>query len=576
FLSEDGGLTFPHLLASNVPNDGNETVQIPNINTTQGRIKVKASNNIFFDISDQSITINQNVSEPIVANPAFNSVTQNEAILGAELISDGGSTVTERGIVWSVQNNPVIGNTGVTKIAEGGIALGTFQVNAVGLPPGTTLYFRGYATNSKGTGYTQTKSFATDDGRVRVRFTTLDLIAPESEATGTDCEKVYDIDLNIEISEPPLTAVYVNVQGGGDALPGIDYNILTPNPILFSAGLSSTKKVTIRIYDDAEKEIEEKLELSLSVADTTTAAPGPKAIIRITDNDREPESNTEISEEIGRSSMANLSPNGKVHFFDETTGKLMATIENLGGYDFGCTWVEIDREGAGTLPFWEITPDNKKDLLEKTFFIHTENNQPTNDYEVTLYYSQAEVNGWLNNTGGTLSWDSMQIALSPGQMNNINPNQPEPDGPVHIYSAINPGPIGKGYAVKAVFTHQPGGFGVGQIGTQDNLVKFIKLDGYYNPEEKVNLEWTTKGESKVVHFDLIRIDQNGKTEELMVQVPAVGNSFQEETYQYRDEFDVDLFVKYIIKANFEDETFALSDTFQIEPEELISNLYPNP
>ena len=112
--------------------------------------------------------------------------------------------------------------------------------------------------------------------------------------------------------------------------------------------------------------------------------------------------------------------------------------------------------------------------------------------------------------------------------------------------------------------------------TENNLVKFIKIDGYYNPEEKVNLEWTTKGESKVVHFDLIRIDQNGKTEELMVQVPAVGNSFQEETYQYRDEFDVDLFVKYIIKANFEDETFALSDTFQIEPEELISNLYPNP
>ncbi|MFM9903912.1 MAG: reprolysin-like metallopeptidase [Pyrinomonadaceae bacterium] len=56
-LSTDGGLTFPTVLVAATPNDGTQSVTIPSVNTTTGRIKVQATGNIFFDISDVNFTI---------------------------------------------------------------------------------------------------------------------------------------------------------------------------------------------------------------------------------------------------------------------------------------------------------------------------------------------------------------------------------------------------------------------------------------------------------------------------------------------------------------------------------------
>ncbi|WP_306643637.1 reprolysin-like metallopeptidase [Sanyastnella coralliicola] len=57
YLSLDGGLTYPTLLLANTANDGSELVLIPAGESSTARIKVKASNNIFFDISNQNFTI---------------------------------------------------------------------------------------------------------------------------------------------------------------------------------------------------------------------------------------------------------------------------------------------------------------------------------------------------------------------------------------------------------------------------------------------------------------------------------------------------------------------------------------
>lgn len=57
YFSTDAGQTFPHLLADDVPNNGQAFVVYPDIPTTVGRVKVKASNNVFFDISNQNINV---------------------------------------------------------------------------------------------------------------------------------------------------------------------------------------------------------------------------------------------------------------------------------------------------------------------------------------------------------------------------------------------------------------------------------------------------------------------------------------------------------------------------------------
>lgn len=56
-LSVDGGYTYPYTLMGNTDNDGIADVFVPNIFTSTARIKVKASDNIFFDISNQDFNI---------------------------------------------------------------------------------------------------------------------------------------------------------------------------------------------------------------------------------------------------------------------------------------------------------------------------------------------------------------------------------------------------------------------------------------------------------------------------------------------------------------------------------------
>nr|MBP7374833.1 VCBS repeat-containing protein [Pyrinomonadaceae bacterium] len=56
-FSADGGTTFPYTLVAATPNDGSDTILIPNVSTTTGRIKVEAVSNIFFDINNASVTV---------------------------------------------------------------------------------------------------------------------------------------------------------------------------------------------------------------------------------------------------------------------------------------------------------------------------------------------------------------------------------------------------------------------------------------------------------------------------------------------------------------------------------------
>ncbi len=57
WLSKDAGQNYNTLLADNTPNDGTEDIIVPDIETSNARIMVKAADNVFFDINDQSFAI---------------------------------------------------------------------------------------------------------------------------------------------------------------------------------------------------------------------------------------------------------------------------------------------------------------------------------------------------------------------------------------------------------------------------------------------------------------------------------------------------------------------------------------
>jgi Metallo-peptidase family M12B Reprolysin-like len=88
-LTTDGGNTYVPL-ATNVPNDGSESVVIPNVNSTTARIKVEAVGNIFFDVSNEDFSI----VSTIPAQAQLLNISSRAHVQTGEKVLIGGFIVT--------------------------------------------------------------------------------------------------------------------------------------------------------------------------------------------------------------------------------------------------------------------------------------------------------------------------------------------------------------------------------------------------------------------------------------------------------------------------------------------------
>ncbi|WP_185290371.1 reprolysin-like metallopeptidase [Chryseobacterium lactis] len=136
--STDSGNTWTTLLAG-TPNDGSQAVTIPNATTTTGRIMVKGSNHIFFDVNNANISVNAGSGSSDTVAPT------------APTLAASGTTSTSTNLSWSGATDNV-GVTGYDVYMNasliGSTASTTYTVT--GLAPSTTYSFTVKAKDAAG------------------------------------------------------------------------------------------------------------------------------------------------------------------------------------------------------------------------------------------------------------------------------------------------------------------------------------------------------------------------------------------------------------------------------------------
>lgn len=93
----------------------------------------------------------QTVTMPTVTTDIPSGVTETMARLGGNVTSDGGATVTARGVVYN--SNPIAPPTLSDDVLSAGPGTGSYSILATGLTPGAYYSVRAFATNSAGTSY---------------------------------------------------------------------------------------------------------------------------------------------------------------------------------------------------------------------------------------------------------------------------------------------------------------------------------------------------------------------------------------------------------------------------------------
>jgi uncharacterized protein (TIGR02145 family) len=86
---------------------------------------------------------------PVVTSTSVTGLTTVQATFNAEVNSQGGGTVTERGAVWNTSGNPTVNSNRVPS----GSGTGVYTASITGFSGGSNYYVRAYAINNFGISY---------------------------------------------------------------------------------------------------------------------------------------------------------------------------------------------------------------------------------------------------------------------------------------------------------------------------------------------------------------------------------------------------------------------------------------
>jgi hypothetical protein len=236
---------------------------------------------------------------------------------------------------------------------------------------------------------------------------------------------------------------------------------------------------------------------------------------------------TVVQTTLNSSGTQYLGPNADVYFYDQVNGQLMARIQNLSSFDYGCTQVVIDRQGSSATQFWNTNTANY--LMDKTFHVLPTNNNASGSYNITLYYTQAEINGWTTATAQSLG--NIQLVKVTGQIAGVTPGAPTGGGTM-VTGSPTISSLGANTGLTYNFTTGFSGFGAGVPGISPLPITLLNFDGHLQ-NNTAHLDWSTSQEEGSKLFGIER-SYDGKTFVNIGNVPAAGNSSTERSYIFTD------------------------------------------
>ncbi|MBP3192980.1 InlB B-repeat-containing protein [Natronogracilivirga saccharolytica] len=132
------------------------------------------------DYELEVLKLSRKVRPPSLTTQEVSNITLTTARAGGAISDDGGSDVTEMGVVWAATDDPTLTtNDGMTADT---LDNGAFSSRITGLSPETNYFMRAYATNRTGTSYGESFEFRTpkvEEIEVAVQKTVEELI-PEN------------------------------------------------------------------------------------------------------------------------------------------------------------------------------------------------------------------------------------------------------------------------------------------------------------------------------------------------------------------------------------------------------------
>ncbi|WP_281298632.1 T9SS type A sorting domain-containing protein [Flavobacterium limnophilum] len=191
----------------------------------------------------------------VLSTNAVSNITTTTAEAGGNITSDGGTAITERGIVYSTSPNPTLANTKVADVAAGA---GTYTVTIPGLSPTTLYYVRAYAINGGGTSTTYGDN---------VRVNTLAV----PDAVVTTPKQVEFLNRGVVALRKSSTEVFVSWRMLGNDPSGIAFNVYRDNIKLNALPITNSTNYVDNVSTNGSYTIKTVIEGAEGVATTAVS-----------------------------------------------------------------------------------------------------------------------------------------------------------------------------------------------------------------------------------------------------------------------------------------------------------------